>query len=80
MRGADAEAHGIESDRDRARNSEVQVSLDAHVVVGVPGPTKDLAWRGQYPSSRQTIGGEGVEPLLELCVECGGVNSLGEGK
>ena len=75
-RGADAEAHGIESDRDSARDSEVEVSLDAHVVVGVTGPTKDFAWRGQYPSSSQATGRKGVEPLLELYVERGRVNSL----
>ena len=75
-RGANAEAYGIEGHRDSSRDSEVRVSLDAHVVVSVAGSTQDLTGRGQYPLSGQASGRDGVEPLLEFCIERSRVKDL----
>ena len=79
-RRTNAEAHCIEGGRDSAGGSEEQVSLDADVVIAITGATKHLTWSGQYACRSQASEGEGVEPLLEVCIEHSRVNGLEHGE
>ena len=77
---SDTEAHCIERCCNRAGSGVEHVQLYTDVVVVIPGATKDLAWRGQYPSTGQTGEGEGGKPLLEVSVEHSRVNCLEYGE